>query len=202
MCPQKEDRRIRRTKKLLKNSLAELICEKNFKDITVKDITERADLNRGTFYLHYCDTYDLLNKVEYELIQNFENAIDEYDPSINNHSAYSVICQIFDYINENFKILKIFFINNVSPSFTESFINIIMTKGLEVQKNLHKGMSNKDMEYILTFISYGFIGIIRKWLSEDMKMTKENFALIIDSILYNSLKIPENINQLNKKDCS
>ena len=77
-----------------------------------------------------------------------------------------------------------------------------MTKGLEVQKNLHKGMSNKDMEYILTFISYGFIGIIRKWLSEDMKMTKENFALIIDSILYNSLKIPENINQLNKKDCS
>ena len=45
----KEDRRIRRTKKLLKQALAQLMDEKEFKDITVKDITERADLNRGTF---------------------------------------------------------------------------------------------------------------------------------------------------------
>ena len=55
-----EDRRVRRTKQLIKQSLIELMHEKPFKDITVKDITERADLNRGTFYLHYVDIYDLL----------------------------------------------------------------------------------------------------------------------------------------------
>ena len=54
----KEDRRIRRTKKLLKQALAQLMDEKEFKDITVRDITERADLNRGTFYLHYRDVYE------------------------------------------------------------------------------------------------------------------------------------------------
>ena len=64
----KEDRRIRRTKKLLKQALAQLMDEKEFKDITVKDITERADLNRGTFYLHYTDTYDILNKIENEIL--------------------------------------------------------------------------------------------------------------------------------------
>ena len=52
-----EDRRVRRTKQLIKQSLIELMHEKPFKDITVKDITERADLNRGTFYLHYVDIY-------------------------------------------------------------------------------------------------------------------------------------------------
>ncbi|MDO4925716.1 MAG: TetR/AcrR family transcriptional regulator [Turicibacter sp.] len=55
-----EDRRVRRTKQLIKQSLIELMHEKEFKEITVKDITERADLNRGTFYLHYVDIYDLL----------------------------------------------------------------------------------------------------------------------------------------------
>ena len=60
----KEDRRVRRTQKLLKESLVQLMSEKAFKDITIKDITERADLNRGTFYLHYSDTYDLLTARE------------------------------------------------------------------------------------------------------------------------------------------
>ena len=49
----KEDRRVRRTQKLLKESLVQLMSEKAFKDITIKDITERADLNRGTFYLQH-----------------------------------------------------------------------------------------------------------------------------------------------------
>lgn len=53
MESQKEDRRIRRTQKMLKDSLIELMTERDFKNISVKDITERADLNRGTFYNHY-----------------------------------------------------------------------------------------------------------------------------------------------------
>ena len=73
----KEDRRIRRTKKLLKQALAQLMDEKEFKDITVRDITERADLNRGTFYLHYTDTYDILNKIENEILFNIQSMVDE-----------------------------------------------------------------------------------------------------------------------------
>ena len=63
-----EDRRVRRTKHLIKQSLIELMYEKPFKDITVTDITKRADLNRGTFYLHYIDIYDLLSKIENEIL--------------------------------------------------------------------------------------------------------------------------------------
>ena len=71
-----EDRRVRRTKQLIKQSLIELMHEKPFKDITVKDITERADLNRGTFYLHYVDIYDLLSKIEDETLQAIEEMMD------------------------------------------------------------------------------------------------------------------------------
>ena len=51
---------IRRTRRMLKQGLAELMREKEFNDISIKDITDRMDLNRGTFYLHYADTYELL----------------------------------------------------------------------------------------------------------------------------------------------
>lgn len=57
------DRRIRKTKTALKNGLIELMLEKNINDISVRELTEKVDLNRGTFYLHYKDIFDLLEKI-------------------------------------------------------------------------------------------------------------------------------------------
>ena len=65
-------RRVRRTKTLLVHSLATLMSRKNIKDITVKELCEQADINRGTFYLHYKDIYHMLESVEQELIDQFD----------------------------------------------------------------------------------------------------------------------------------
>ena len=57
-----EDLRVRRTRKLLQDALIELTIERGFSAVTVRDIAERAMVNRATFYRHYQDKYDLLNK--------------------------------------------------------------------------------------------------------------------------------------------
>ena len=54
-----EDKRIRRTKKLLRQALTRLMQQKDFPSITVTDVVREADINRGTFYAHYRDVYDL-----------------------------------------------------------------------------------------------------------------------------------------------
>ena len=54
-----EDKRIRRTKKLLRQALTRLMQQKDFQSITVTDVVREADINRGTFYAHYRDVYDL-----------------------------------------------------------------------------------------------------------------------------------------------
>ncbi len=59
----KLDPRFLRTRKLIKDALKDLVIEKNFKDITIKEITERATVNRATFYYHFFDKYDLLERV-------------------------------------------------------------------------------------------------------------------------------------------
>lgn len=59
---QNEDLRVRRTRKLLQEALIELTVEKGFAAITVRDISERAMVNRSTFYRHYLDKYDLLDQ--------------------------------------------------------------------------------------------------------------------------------------------
>ena len=61
------DRRVRKTKKQLRLALMELLVEKSAKSISVRELAERADINRGTFYIHYRDVGDLLQRLEDEM---------------------------------------------------------------------------------------------------------------------------------------
>ena len=63
----KSDRRIRRTKALLRHGLAQLMSEKSVNEVTVKELVDLVDINRSTFYLHYTDIYNMLESVEDEL---------------------------------------------------------------------------------------------------------------------------------------
>ena len=56
------DRRVRRTRAQLRRALTELLEEKDIRSVTVRELTERADVNRGTFYAHYSDIYDLVEQ--------------------------------------------------------------------------------------------------------------------------------------------
>ena len=66
---EKDDLRSRRTRKLLQRALVELLADRDFNEITVQDIAERAEVNRATFYAHFDDKYDLLNQWVQERFQ-------------------------------------------------------------------------------------------------------------------------------------
>ena len=72
------DRRIRKTKQQLRQSLTILLKQKRVQDITVRELAELADINRGTFYLHYRDVFDLLNQIEEELLGDLESVLEKY----------------------------------------------------------------------------------------------------------------------------
>ena len=61
------DRRVRKTKRQLRLALMKLMADKSIKDISVRELAAIADINRGTFYIHYKDVYDLLSSLEDEL---------------------------------------------------------------------------------------------------------------------------------------
>ena len=75
MEAKKEDRRVRRTKKLMTQALTQLLQQKQVNEITVKELTDLADMNRGTFYLYYKDIFDMLEKIEDELFENLNGII-------------------------------------------------------------------------------------------------------------------------------
>jgi AcrR family transcriptional regulator len=65
-----EDLRVRKTKKRIRSTFEEMICEMDYKDITVQQLAKRAEINRKTFYLHYGALDDLLAELQEEILQD------------------------------------------------------------------------------------------------------------------------------------
>lgn len=71
---EKLDPRIKRTRGLILQAFGSLLAEKDFESLSVQDITDRAQLNRGTFYLHFADKYALL---DYVITQSFRQQLEK-----------------------------------------------------------------------------------------------------------------------------
>lgn len=184
-----EDRRIRRTKRMLQQALAKLMSQKEFKDITVKDITDLADLNRSTFYLHYEDTYDLLEKVENEMIGRFEEMVDDYHSTPNNFSVYKIVDQAFDYLEENMEICRPLFLSNTNSPFLEKLMNVIIEKGFTRQKEVRGDVDPEKLDYQLQFLAYGIVGALRKWFQEEGYLSKEQIVNLLDQMITGVMEI-------------
>lgn len=179
----KEDRRIRRTKKLLKHALAELMQEKDFKNITVKEITDRADLNRGTFYLHYTDTYDLLEKIENEILENIQLMIDQNFEELDISDSLSpVLFPIAEYIEENADLCRSLLNNYASHDFTTKFQDLIQKNGVQFVKQQYPGNQQTNDTFFLSFISSGIVGLIRQWLNEP-KFSRQELVVMADKVI-------------------
>ncbi len=93
------DPRVRRTRQMLQQAMNELMREKDFLDINVQDIAERAGLNRATFYKHFLDKYDLLNAI---IRERFQKMLDERlpeKPALTAANLNILIQTVFDYMN-------------------------------------------------------------------------------------------------------
>ena len=103
---QDQDRRVRRTKKRLRDALAALMREKDLGEITVRELTDLADVNRGTFYTHYRDLEDLRRQVGQELFEELSAVLAGFQAErIRAGSTpaglQAVLTEVFDFVAEN-----------------------------------------------------------------------------------------------------
>lgn len=188
MAAQKEDRRIRRTKRLLRQALAEIMNEKEFKDITVKEITDRADLNRGTFYFHYTDTYDLRNQIEDELVEELKEAIAEFQPTKAEFSLRPMLKKVFDYVQSQRFLFRTFF-RSTSNSGLQNKVMTVIEEVIDNTRNvLEINESEKSRHYHSRFMSSGVMGCVNLWLEDSNEMAVDVLVDELDEMFQCVLK--------------
>lgn len=175
------------TKKSIRDAFFELIDENGFDSVTVKDITDRALISRNTFYLHYEDKFDLLNKISNELMRKVywrvsKDLIKIKDLDFTIDCTAALLISIQRVIDEDRELYRLLLTDPGTVVFSEKIEKTIRT-ALDLIKGDIQGISDLSIEYIIT----GMKGVIRYWVThDDMDIQTEayNFARIhLGSIL-------------------
>lgn len=177
------NRSVIKTKKLLKNGLLELLDKKSIEKITVKELTDYVDINRGTFYLHYKDIYDLLENTENEMIDDFYDILQSHQAMELNGKPFELLKDIFIFLSENVEFGKLILGKNRNYNFINKLKNILREKCFKDWDYFLTKENNNLYEDYYEFIISGSIGIIENWLFSDMKRPPKEMALITEDII-------------------
>lgn len=175
------DRRIKYTKMVLKECLVKLLLEKPISRITIKEICSEADINRATYYSHYTDQFDQLKQIELEFISDINSFLDGF--SADKEESYVLLMteKIFAYLKTNGELCRALLGKNGDMDFQTNIMKIVAKRVIdEWQKN--KGLKQSISEYTYIFIISGCMGIIKKWLFEDIERTPLEMAKLVISL--------------------
>lgn len=175
----KGNRRILYTKNVIKESLIELLQSKEIHQVTVTDICKKADINRGTFYTHYKDAYDLFQSMEDELFDQIlkyiqEIPVEEYNSLL--------LLNVLELIKENKDLCKVLFCNQRDSSILNRILLIV------AQIDVSKVFNNSNLinatitNYYMRYSVGGCISIIETWLENDLPESPKELVQIINHI--------------------
>ncbi|MFZ7120306.1 MAG: TetR/AcrR family transcriptional regulator [Eubacteriaceae bacterium] len=180
----REDKRIRRSKKIITLTFIDLMKKKDIRNITVTDIAKAADINRGTFYSHYTDVFDLINKLEDEHIDLCAESIRSTLEKGNNDS-YVIINSLISYIEDNYDIYKTLFQSSISTEFEKKLQCLIINTGFMIQNKRKDTPYNR---FVLSFIANGITGAMKKWITEENSgIGKEDVINMLNDIIHRTV---------------
>ncbi|CAM4370793.1 AcrR family transcriptional regulator [Paenibacillus endophyticus] len=183
------DRRQVRTKRLLYEALMSLIAEKGADHVTVTDIANRAEINRGTFYLHYRDVPDMLEQLKEHVFEkvrnritqlNFQDAIHYMD----RNEVYPVSVQLFEEIAEHADFLKTMFGPKgdlaYAIRFRELFASHIYAKTQQLGGTSPAAI---PPDYIVAYVTSANFGLIMHWLETGLNRTPSEISSYMARII-------------------
>lgn len=176
-----EDLRVRRTRKLLQKALIELTIEKGgFADVTVRDIAERAMVNRSTFYRHYEDKYDLLSQYIEELSELIDAQEGEADAVDNPDQAPAGLVRLLEHIQMNADFYRVMLGKKGDPALCAQSFRRYIERGFRSMlpgdtPQTVPGRPPLDMS--VNYLLHAGMGAIVWWLESGQSCTSEQVAV-------------------------
>jgi AcrR family transcriptional regulator len=163
-----------RTRAKIQRSFLTLMAHKGYHQVTITDIIGHADISRGTFYLHYLDKPDLLEKIEDKFIDEIRVRIDDTQPS-----PYRSVISTFDWFYENREALRILAGENGDANFVPRLVQLLIDRTtVSVQSETSQSKFDLPIYYALDLYITGFVHMIFNWLIQPVPESPSEFTEI------------------------
>lgn len=197
---QKIDRRILRTRQALRSALLELITEKEFDSISVEEITERANLGRATFYLHFKDKEDLLLEEFREIASNRVQVLSEIPNSIwrlnqdslelaNGSASIMPLLLVFEHAAQNADLYRILLRGENSQRISVKIREIIVQSINEIIQSRQKSEAAQfqmevPVDLLAAYFSGALMSCLNWWLDHEAPPQPEKMARMFQHLFF------------------
>ncbi len=175
----KEDRRVKMTKLLLKESLIHLMEKKDINKITITEICHDADINRATFYAHFSDQFNLLSSIEEEYVEKIMTDLNYSDRDKEDINQF--IWDILIFIRENDRFSKVLLSDREDISFIKRVLGLVYDRFFD-DIDINTKEKRHQAELIFSFVLFGCVGIIQKWIREGYLIEEKQLAILITEL--------------------
>ena len=192
IAPEKLDRRVQRTRAQLKQALLALIVEQGYDDLTIQDITDRADLRRATFYLHYRDKEELLFSAlgdSFQALLESSSHHMEGDP-IAGKTQVEPYLALLQHVADYHQLYRTILASTSGARIAarlRDFLADILLQTLPSQDHLLQA-SEVPREAIAYFMAGSELALITWWLDTNMPYSVAQFAAIMHTLLLNGVR--------------
>ncbi len=169
---QAEDRRVRYTKMVLRESLFDLLKIKMLNDISISELCKVADVNRNTFYNHYRFPKEIIQEIEDSIFEELTNNIR------NKNSTDDVILAACKLLEKDKKMSELIFSQNTQSNLLAKVLTSFKNNKWRVANGLSM-YNDKSNDFSNEFSENGTVGVIRYWILNGFKESPENVALFI-----------------------
>ena len=163
------DMRITRTREAIRRAFTDMICEMDYEQITIKELTERAGINRKTFYLHYNSLDDLLGEMQNEMSRRFMERIKDLRPP---YDMDKITRAFYLSMEESGK-----FGERLACSGSYQYINRRMVNAVmrDTWKEENAGVKDPYLQNIvMAYVSQSTLAIYRQWIADKKRIPLED----------------------------
>ncbi|MCD7950469.1 MAG: TetR family transcriptional regulator C-terminal domain-containing protein [Erysipelotrichaceae bacterium] len=177
-----ENRSVRKTKKLLKDNLITLIKEKPITQIGVKELTDLCDLNRGTFYIHYNDIYDMVETIENDMLTDLDDILSQTEL----HEPLDILDPLFQYIYEQGEMPFVLISEHGDISFLNKLLKLFKKYCFEAWKKYFNIEDDMLYDIYFRYVSNGILGILDMWYKKQIDLSPHELAVIASRLVNNN----------------
>lgn len=176
---EKNDRRVRKTNKALRRELIKLLEVKDIKSITVKELTDAADVNRSTFYFYYEDVFDMVKKMQEEIYEVFlENVVQSKKKVETVEDYVDYVKRFFDFCRENEMQCRFVLNNDINNELMQKIKKAVMQN---VPDSTMVFPKTSPAHYLTAFAVSGITGTVIAWLEDGMFVSSQEMAEFISA---------------------
>jgi len=184
MEAKKQDRRVQRTKRSIRNAFLKLLAEKDLEKISVKEIADNADVDRKTVYNYYTGVYDILDDLENELAEDFEKAIDNFD--FTSRHVEDIFVELTRLLKKNLEIYELLMKIDSNSRLVSKFVVYLKNKIGHVIGRVNDYSAQK-IEVAAEYVTAGMYMAYRHWFNSDRKQSLEEFTLDVSRLIMGGL---------------